>query len=83
MKGSTGFSDVPKEKNEKKGMIITILIVLVFGLVVGAMAMFALMPTNPLGQYINTRTCDFISMGGFQTAVCRDGTSWTVSPFQE
>jgi len=72
------------EKTEKKGWFgFSLLIVLVLGMSIGWAGMVYFMPTNPLGQYINTRTCDFISMGGFQSAVCEDGTVWSVSPFQE
>jgi len=66
-----------------KNKLFLLLLVLAMGLFLGAYTMKALIPTNPLRQYINTRTCEFISMGGFQTAVCTDGTSWSVSPFQE
>ena len=83
MKGSSGFNDIPKERNEIKARIIIFLIALTVGLAIGGLLIVTFMPTNPLGQYINTRTCDFISMGGFQSAVCTDGTVWSVSPFQE
>ena len=66
-----------------KSKVFLLSLVLAIGLLLGAYSMKALIPINPLGQYINTRTCDFISMGGFQSAVCSDGTVWSVSPFQE
>ena len=66
-----------------KNKLFLLLLVLAMGLFLGAYAMKELTPKNPLGQYINTRTCEFISMGGFQSAVCSDGTSWSVSPFQQ
>jgi len=72
----------PKDGNIKSKLFL-LLLVLAMGLFLGAYAMKELTPKNPLGQYINTRTCEFISMGGFQSAVCSDGTSWSVSPFQQ
>ena len=76
------WNSKPKEESIKNRVLLFVL-VLAFGLFIGAYSMKALTPINPLGQYINTRTCEFISMGAFQTAVCTDGTSWTVSPFQQ
>ena len=58
------------------------LIMLIVGIVGGIIIMYAVTPTNPLRQYIVTRTCEFIQMGDFSSAVCSDGTSWNVSPFQ-
>jgi len=52
------------------------------GIVLGMFILYFTYPTNPLQQYIATRTCDYITMGDFQKAVCRDGTIWNVSPFQ-
>jgi len=72
----------PKGENIKSKLFL-LLLVLAMGLFLGAYAMKELTPKNPLGQYINTRTCEFISMGGFQSAVCSDGTVWEVSVFQQ
>jgi len=70
-------------KTKANKTLVASLIFLCVGIVLGGMVIWSLTPVNPLGQYINTRTCDFISMGGFQSAVCTDGTVWSVSPFQE
>jgi len=81
MKGNSGFNDVPKEVSKSRTGLL-ILFVLVIGIFIGFLVMGWITPANPLGQYINTRTCDFISMGEFSTAVCEDGTVWRVSVFQ-
>ena len=72
---------IPKET--KKIKIVNWILVVLFILGMGIMLGMYLVPTNPLQQYITTRTCDFVSMGGFNTAVCTDGTAWTISPFQQ
>ena len=75
---------VETKPKAKKSFVLPVAIsMLIVGVVLGALLIFKLTPVNPLGQYIITRTCEFISMGNFRTAVCVDGTSWTVSPFQD
>ena len=83
MKETTEFSDKPKEVSKKANPIYIVVIAVIIGVIFGLMASFYFSPNNPLQQYITERTCNFVSMGDFQTAVCTDGTAWTVSPFQQ
>jgi hypothetical protein len=82
---TTNTTNVVETKPKaKKSFVLPVAVgMLIVGVVLGALLIFKLTPVNPLGQYIITRTCEFISMGNFRTAVCVDGTSWTVSPFQD
>jgi hypothetical protein len=83
MKGEQGISTMGEKKGVAKlNWVLVFTIVLLVGLALGALAMNYLNP-NPLQQYITQRTCNFVLMGDFQTAVCTDGTAWTVSPFEK
>lgn len=61
----------------------TYLVVIVLSALALASFIYAAIQTSPLDQYVTNRSCQFIQMGSFSTAVCNDGTSWDVRPFQE
>ena len=89
MKANTGFSETPQKdrSGEKKTdiarWILTVMMAIVIVWAMSVYSQYKKLQGNPLQQYMVERTCNFISMGDFETAVCTDGTAWTVSPFQK
>ena len=65
------------KKNWKTYLVIIVLSVLALSSFI-----YGFTKPNPLDNYIVNRNCQFIQMGEFSTAVCDDGTSWDVRPFQ-
>ena len=82
MKNEQGVS-TSGEKKSNLGNRLWWAIIIVVSVVLGMVIMTYLTPANPLQQYLTERTCNFVSMGDFSTAVCTDGTAWNVSPFQK
>ena len=82
MKGEQGNSTMGEKKGSKLNLVIIFVAMLIIGVSIGAIGAHYL-TADPLQEYITQRTCNFVLMGDFQTAVCTDGTAWTVSPFQK
>jgi len=84
MKGEQESSTIGDKKVKPNlGIFFGWVVVVVASIVLGMVIMTYFTPTNPLQQYLTERTCNFVSMGDFSTAVCTDGTAWNVSPFQK
>jgi hypothetical protein len=83
MKGERGSSTMGEKKSVSKlNWVFVFTFVLLIGLALGVLATKYLNP-NPLQQYITQRTCNFVTMGSFNVAVCDDGSAWSVTDFNQ